>query len=255
MLWSKKDKCPIHREDKEWIEDSFAWLISEFGASLIKDGIVILPTKQYFNIDFKGNRSDAYSVLEMVVDVMQVSNSTEIDLLFYNERQQIEFSEGLISEPDEDTEVTSGKYMQYSDGKIEVHIEEQQLVDPISLIATIAHEVAHYKLLGEGRIDENDELLTDLVTIIFGFGIFTANTSVVRMRTWSGVTHTGWQITGGSGYLDFKLNGFALALYAYFRGKNYPEWSSYLEKDVLKEFKKNFKYILNHPNEIKFIDQ
>ena len=63
-----------------------------------------------------------------------------------------------------------GTYENTEDRTI-ISIETGQLKNPISLIATISHELAHHILLGENRIEENDELLL-LTAITYGFGIF-----------------------------------------------------------------------------------
>lgn len=109
-----------------------------------------------------------------------------------------------MSIPEEGEELSTGRYIEDDDGYIEILVEEKQLENPLSLIATLAHEMAHYKLLGEGRTGENDEVLTELTVLIFGLGIFNANTSIVRMNTWSGNLYAGWQIQGGSGSYTTK---------------------------------------------------
>ena len=49
------------------------------------------------------------------------------------------------------------------------------LDEPENMVAVLAHEIAHIKLPGESRMEENDERITDLTTIFFGLGIFNAN--------------------------------------------------------------------------------
>ena len=49
----------------------------------------------------------------------------------------------------------------------------------MGLVGTMAHELAHVRLLGESRImreEFDNELLTDLTTVAFGLGVFLANT-------------------------------------------------------------------------------
>ena len=81
-------------------------------------------------------------------------------------------------------ESASGTYENTEDRTI-ISIETGQLKNPISLIATISHELAHHILLGENRIEENDELLTDLTAITYGFGIFIGN-SRFNVSLWDG---------------------------------------------------------------------
>ena len=252
MFWKKKVRCPISEEDKIIIEDSMLFLQEEFGCSLIKTHPVILPTKHYFDYPFKGSREDAYYILNFVRHQMDVNSGLDINVIFYVERPPIEYLEGVVSVHDEGTELTTGKYIQNDENHIEIMIEEQQLKDTVSLVATISHEIAHYKLLGEGRLEKNDEILTDLTTTIFGFGLFTANSSLTKMQTWYGLTHTGWQVKGGSGYLHYKHHGFILALYSNYRDEINPSWINYLEKDILKEYQKSARYFDENPDQVRF---
>ncbi len=175
----------------------------------------------------------------------------EITLLFYSDPKQIEFSEGL-STVQGDYDKSLGRYVQYDDGLIEIMVEEELLKNPFSLIATLAHELAHVKLLSDHLIEENDEYLTDLAVIIFGLGIFNANTSITRLNTWSGVSHCGWQISGGEGYLHYKVQAFALALLSNYKGEESTGWSVYLEKEIKKVFEKSLKYIRQNIDDLRF---
>jgi len=246
----KKNKLPIEPGDEEWLEDSFLWFEEKLGKNALLNQPMVLPTKEYFNWNFKGEEGDAYRVLERVTEIMK-ADSSRITLNFYSEPSQIELTEGLITVQG-DYQGASGRYIEYHDGQIEIMLERRQLINPISLIATVAHEVAHAKLIGEKMIDKNDEYLTEIAVLVYGFGIFNANTSVVRMNTWSGTTHAGWQVIGGSGYLHYKVHGFALALYASYRNDPTPKWLEYLEKDVQKIFRASINYIQGNINQIRF---
>ncbi len=48
-------KCPIKLETKEWIEDSFKWLIEEFGQETFHNMRMILPDDQFFPDHFSGD--------------------------------------------------------------------------------------------------------------------------------------------------------------------------------------------------------
>src|SRR5258708_16168780 len=90
------------------------------------------------------------------------------------------------------------------------------------LIATIAHELAHIKLLGEERMSKNNEPLTDLTTIIFGLGIFGANSAATFQTGKFSWSH------GRQGYLSQMDWGYALGVFAHIRGENFTDWSKYL---------------------------
>ncbi|ELR72436.1 hypothetical protein C900_01519 [Fulvivirga imtechensis AK7] len=203
-----------------------------------------------FNWHFKGGEDDAHHVLRQVCQVMGV-DANRLHLVFYSEPGQIEFSEGLISQQGHYLS-TAGKYVEFENGLIEIMIEEKQLKNPTSLIATIAHELMHVRLLGDRMIEENDEYLTDLGALVYGFGVFVANAAVVKMNTWSGISHTGWQVSGGAGYLHYKVQAFALALLANYKGEQEPEWIDFLEEDVKKTYRQSRKYIEVNFESIRF---
>ena len=92
-------------------------------------------------------------------------------------------------------------------------------------------------MLGEKRIKENDEYLTDLLPIIFGFGIFNANSIFQYQQDLHG-----WR-TNSQGYLNERIYGFALAKFALYRSDFDPEWSKYLAATVKEEFEKSMIYI------------
>jgi hypothetical protein len=70
-------------------------------------------------------------------------------------------------------------------------------------------------LLGENRIIENDEKLTDLTTVFFGLRIFNANAA---FQTYRGVDYSGWRKENGL----FNPNGM--------RTMRYPYWHIFVVK-------------------------
>ncbi len=134
-------------------------------------------------------------------------------------------------------------------GKYIVSLETTQAANPTNLIATIAHELGHAKLLGENRLDadyEDHESLTDLTTVFFGMGIFTANSAFV-FQQWTDTYSQGWQ-AATHGYLSEEMFGYALALFAFLRGEEKPEWTKYLETNVRSYCKSSLKYLAKTEN-------
>ena len=56
MFWSKQHTCPIEQEDQTWIREMLQWIDTEMFPLVSKQ--TILPTKSYFNHDFKGVEKD-----------------------------------------------------------------------------------------------------------------------------------------------------------------------------------------------------
>lgn len=249
-LW-KNNRLPITVDDKDWLIESFLFFDNRLGKDFLLSRPLVLPTKDFFDLQFSQTEKDALYVFRKITEIMQVDLS-RTKLTFYSEPRQIELTEGLTTIQG-DYKSTAGKYIEYNDGAVEIMIERNQLKNPISLIATMAHEVAHLKLLGEGILKQNDELLTELAVLFYGFGIFNANTSIARLNTWSGLSSAGWQLIGGDGYLHYRVHGFALALYAHYRADLNPKWSVYLEKEVYEIFLRSFNYIRDNPGHFTFL--
>src|SRR5262249_34662641 len=130
------------------------------------------------------------------------------------------------------------------DGRMTVMIEEGELENPTSLVATIAHELGHVHLIGHGRLsgDEPDqEPLTDLLTVFHGLGIFTANASV-QEENWLHLNSEGWRLRK-HGYLSQREIGYGLALCAWLRDEERPPWASHLCLDVRSCVKEGLRYL------------
>jgi len=251
LFFSKKEtKLSITDIDKRWIETSLLVLAEMFEPYCFKSLITITPDKKYFDRSFTGTEEDAIFVFERLIAIMQV-NAWEIELMFYSNRP-IKFSEGIIATPQEKLKgswkSSSGEYVDKGLGHKEIWIELDLLNDPEGLIATMAHELAHYKLLGEYRMEDNDEHLTDLTAIAFGFGIFMGN-SFFKFEQWHGNTHHGWQMQK-KGYLPEQVIAYAMAWLAHYRNEDIS-WKHYLNKTILKYFERSYQYIAQNKSTIK----
>lgn len=232
----KKIVTPLEKKNIEWINESFNWIRNEFGNEIILNSEIIIPLKDKIPISINPNENYAKELVGFVASKMQI-NRDLIDIDFYNQ-SQMELDGNFITQQYEEDKYSTGQYWGKSkNGKYQISLEISQLKNPIALIATIAHELAHIKLLGEKRIKENDEYLTDLIPIIFGFGIFNANTIFQYQQD-----SFGWR-TSSQGYLDEKMYGFSLAKFAVFRNDFESDWSKYLTSTVKEEFEKSMIYI------------
>ncbi len=104
-------------------------------------------------------------------------------------------------------------------------------------MATLAHEFAHIKLLGENRLDFNDESLTDLTTVVFGCGIFNAKSSFKEFKSFDGYGHN------TLGYLKQREWGYALALYSFYRNEEKPDWIKFLSPNLKSDVKKGLDFV------------
>lgn len=243
-LFSKKNKndCPIDMETRLWMENAFLWLATQFGHDNIATRPMLLPTPEHFPVRYDGSEESLTRTAAIIARQMELDIS-EINLYTYEQSLQEfngGFGHGIWTQVDKDSgeEMAAGLYFDKNEqGKYEMFIEKRNLSDPENLVATVAHEFAHIKLLGEKRLDFNDEELTDLTPVVFGLGIFNANSSFKEHKTYDGYGHN------SIGYLKQKEWGYALALYAYFREEENPDWIKYLTPNIKSDFKKSIDYI------------
>ncbi|WP_426065381.1 hypothetical protein [Flavobacterium sp. DSP2-3-1] len=241
MFWNKKQKLPVTIDDKEWIEEGLLFLRENFSAEHFDNLQTITPTKDFYNITFKGNEEDAEFILKRTMEIM-IINDTEINLEFFSD-QPVEMADGTILSTPADMngswKSAAGLYEEKNDEKT-IYIERGQLKNTISLIATISHELSHLILLGENRIEENDEYLTDLTAIAYGFGIFIGN-SRFQHSTFQNSTNFGWQMSK-QGYLPEQIIAYSMAWLSKHR-KESTDYKKYLNKTMEKYFTQSENYL------------
>jgi HEAT repeat protein len=212
-----RPRCPVDPPDKVWIEQRMTWLAHVLGLERCRDAQVVLPTPEFFPDPYNGEEDDVRPLLNRVCGYMGV-DPARFDLGFFDER------------PDDDRDAL-GVYL---GGKRErIEINRSELADPMSLVGTLAHELAHAILLGERLIDQevaDHEYVTDLLTVFLGLGAFTAN-SVMRESYSRDTQWYTWRI-GARGYLSERSFGYALALFAWMRGENGAAWEGHLRPHV-----------------------
>lgn len=110
-----------------------------------------------------------------------------------------------------------------------------------SLVSTIAHELGHVLLLGEGRISHtrrDHEPLTDLLTVYFGLGIFSANSAFEFSSHQSGWS---WARLG---YLTEPMYGYALARFALLHHDPKPAWAEHVDLNPRGHLRQGLRYLL-----------
>ncbi|MBS2536705.1 hypothetical protein KGQ20_28475, partial [Catenulispora sp. NF23] len=116
--------------------------------------------------------------------------------------------------------------------------------DPRRVVAVAAHELCHHKLLYRGpssTAERDHEPLTDLATVFFGLGVFTANAAYTFAQG-----RGGWR-RQQLGYINQPMFGYALARVAWLRGERDPEWARYLDTNPRGYFKQAMRYLEKEP--------
>jgi hypothetical protein len=140
-------KCPVSEKARLWTEESLRWLHGEFGDDALR-GEVLVPETVFTSASYTGSEDDVSVVLRRLCDRMGVPT----------ESVAIEFDDDPDVTPDPRVPVAhrfsgaAGEYRRRG-GVAVLAVRRRQLRYPVALAATLAHELAHARLLGEQRID------------------------------------------------------------------------------------------------------
>jgi hypothetical protein len=229
--------CPCDPAAKAWVEERLQWLVEEFDDTCLSGRPVILPTPEFFPDPYDGSKKSVRTLLDRVCEYMGVLP----DLV----AMKLVADAGQIWLVNESGQYLPGAAGTYSEGKRKylIRIDQTGLDDPMGLVGTMAHELAHAKLLGEGRIMRevyDNELLTDLTAVAFGLGVFLANTP----RNWDSQLGK-WpdSALNRPEYMSPPMFGYALAHVAWFWDEEKPEWAGHLRWTVRGDFKQALRFL------------
>jgi hypothetical protein len=232
-MWSAA-RCPVRDSERDWIEQSLHWMVEEFGQPVLRRPVV-LPTSEYFPGSYAGSVDDVRRVLAIVCRHMEV-DVERIDFDFIDDDEH----DLVANVPVAVSSRNAAGHFEVRAGRPVVAVASSVARDPVALVATIAHELGHVRLLGEDRIpvDRQDhEPLTDLLSVFFGLGVFAAN-AAFRFST----SRAAWQARR-LGYLTEPMFGYGLAYYSYLRGEWCPGWRRYLDTNPRVYLRRGLRYL------------
>lgn len=254
--------CPVSTADRDWIELWYQRLTAEFGREVVRRPVA-LPTPDFVPPAEGGTESQTRAALPRVCAVMNV-DPARFELTFFSPR--VRHDSGGRSRH------TVGRYTRlYRASKFDpvdktrktetISVAVDDTRPPIAIVSTLGHELAHARLLGEGRIGfdgPEHENITDLATVFFGMGVFTANTTAAftrasRARAWAAAplgdfddnTLNGVDYFGVSrlGYLGAAQFGYALACHCWLRGELDPPWARYVAPEPRTALRQGIAYL------------
>jgi hypothetical protein len=211
-MWPFARKPIVDDETAVWHVDNFAWLIRRFaGAEGLTHSKLILPRPGFFITDGELGHAFARRIFEQTKAYCGMSD-WEVDLIPDDNPLAEQAAPSLaMIEPQKHAIGTFG----VAGNRIVISYVPALLKRPDNLIATFAHELAHY-LLATARSEppcepDEREFLTDLAAVYLGFGVFLANARFQHEAYVDGPLQ-GWRIAR-SGYLPEADLIFALALF------------------------------------------
>ncbi|WP_326561478.1 hypothetical protein [Micromonospora sp. NBC_01796] len=228
--------CPVTSDEQQWIEDSLDWLVGEFGNEVLRRPVV-LPTPEFFPDTYTGTEADVHRVVGLLCRRLGV-DPARLEVEFFDDGVDADLLASLPSFAGS-WAGAAGHYQPRGDRAI-ISINSAEAANPMSLVATVAHELGHVLLLGEQRIAperRDSEPLTDLLTVFFGYGVFSANAA------FDFTAHGGGWRARRTGYLTEPMFGYALAAYAWLRGEADPDWGRHLDTNPRAYLRKGLRYL------------
>jgi len=237
----------LEEDLEDWFLETWAWLMSQSGGmARMRNTPLVTPTVEFFLRTEAVGHERALHIFECIRSLMGL-RAWDCELVPYER-------------PDAHARVAEYNYVrnaaapngtfQIRDGKATIRYAADLVGDPWSLVATLSHELAHYRLaligdLGPGG-REAHELTTELAVAHAGFAVFSAN------RAFSFSQHQdawgqGWK-SSRNGYFSERTWAFALALFLMLRGEEGA--ADRLIKPIIKTMTKSATQYLKRHDEL-----
>jgi hypothetical protein len=235
-------RCPVGEQERLWIEESLDWLTTEFGRDLLRRD-VLLPDDPRFPRPYRGTPDDVTRVVDTLFahfGVARAAVRVEFEETDPAERELLTHLSQLAHQ----SAGAAGHYRRDADGRPSITLTEELTTDPVALVAVLAHELGHHRLLGEDRIAagrRDGEPLTDLLTVFFGAGHFNASAAFRFTQD-----ARGWR-RRTLGYLTQPMFGYALARYAWLRAEPRPGWAALLDANLRGYLRQGLRYLGRPP--------
>jgi len=254
-------RLPISDEERQWVDEGFKRMEKLLGRRRMLEARVITPTAEDFPDPYDNtSTASAEKLFCRVCSYMGVDRGTIEFEIFPDETEELRRI--LPHWHGGSGRHAAGLYMHAMEEKLSeegggagvVAIRSSQLKDPVSLVATIAHELGHVILLGRGLMSpatSDHEPMTDLLTVFLGLGIFNAN-SANRFNQYQDERRVGWSINR-LGYLSEEIFAYALAKFCVERGEGRIDWERHLSTNVRSYFNQSRRWLAKNPHGITMV--
>lgn len=207
-----------------WLYEHYRWLERHLPSRQdVNSKSLVLPTSAFFPMRNTRDHVFAEAVFAAVRRYMEVSHWVcRLEAQSDHDRlaRDAQLANGILGE-----NTYSGAAGTFYGGEdVTITYSPALLSEPVSLVATLAHELCHY-LMATVKDEppcgwDKHEHLTDLAAVHEGFGVFLSN-SAFSFNQWSGNQSAGWQWSK-QGYLSEAELGFSLGIFC-IRSKHDPE--------------------------------
>jgi hypothetical protein len=245
MFWRRK--ATVDADTAAWIIECWQWLDETIPPDEDKpQPELILPSRKRFPETDKQGHERAVHYFDLVRSHCGMSN-WHCELVAQEERPEIG-SSAVFGGSVPGGAAPLGTFQASGNAAI-ITYDPAMLGDPIQLIATLAHELSHYLMLGRSAEPPGGaellECATDLTTVYLGFGLFGANTAF-NFRQHTDFDRQGWSFSR-AGYLGEPEWCFANAVFMELLGVEEAEYADYAKASVFTQINKNRAYLKANP--------
>jgi hypothetical protein len=235
----------LESEDEGWQLDTWVWLLTHFGGlKRLKRSPIVTATRAFFPPTEAKSEARAAHIFECVKKHAKMTN-WPCKLLAQPERPRGEMM-GIGFSTDKGG-LPLGTFS-VADGEVTITYDPTTIGDPAVLVATLIHELAHYRLapvrdeMPGGH--EMHEFATDLMTVFLGFGLFGANRAFNFQQHGDTYSH-GWR-SSHHGYLREPDWSFALAVFLNLRSEPPESLKDFLKPHLYSDVKKAVRYLMKN---------
>ena len=239
MLSLFRPRLPVDEDELEFLLATFKWLTASFGP--VAQTPLVVPTVEFFPSLAGKGWAPAPLLFE---DVRRAADMADWPCQLEMGEADPPFDAGndhLIRHEGGSAPCGTFRIAEGSDGNFAVITYNPDMErDQAGLVATFAHELAHYLLAtsrdpGPGGWDLH-ELHTDVTAVYLGFGVFLAN-SARTFETFQGMRGSGWS-SRLQGYLGEGGLVTAIAIFQRLAGREPAAAALYLEDYLRTDLKR-----------------
>lgn len=247
-MWNPFRRQPLlPLEDREFIVTCYQWFFDHFGEDAFdRHTRLVLPTRDFFPTEESWQDDMAYHLFRCV---REHAGMTQWPCRLVPQKND---PNPLVSptlaiqnlEPG-----PAGTFSFRGQKNVVISYNPALVARPADLIATFAHELAHYFMASAGTPPpggwENEEPATDVGAVFLGFGIFSAN-AAFHFQQFTDLESQGWK-TSALGYLTEKQFAYALAVFLELKQIPYQQVKKYCRTNIKSYLKQAIKDLREDP--------
>lgn len=236
-----KPKAPIDEDEFDWLIACFAWLhrvLDDGDAARFEEMELIQHSDRFFPSSQNTDHALAVHIFEQTKRLCGMAG-WPCKLVEGERQRETRVQSGVAIKHESSPPL--GLFVVHGDG-VEIAYDPGLLESPSQLVATFAHELAHYLMHDRGDPPGGPDLMehaTDCAAVYLGFGIFNTN-AAINFRQFASFDEIGWE-RRTAGYLSELALLTATALFVHLTKANSEVAESALKQHLRKPFRKALK--------------